>query len=47
MRIKVVVEAGELEDLNMDAENLEWEIAELIQNKHDISLTVEVIEDED
>lgn len=47
MRITAVVETGELEDLGMTAEDLEWEIAELIQNKHDqLSLTVEVEEEQ-
>lgn len=46
MRITAVVEAGELEELGMTAEDLEWEIAELFQNKHEsITMTVEVEEE--
>lgn len=47
MIVKVVVEPGELEELGMSAEDLEWEVAELFQNKHEtIAMTVEVEEEE-
>lgn len=47
MRLKAIVEPGELEELEMSAEDLEWEIAELIQNKYDwLSMTVEVEEEQ-